>query len=195
MGWKKFNKKFGVYYTPREIVYYMARKSLIYYLNRKLKIPAEYIEALLILEDLDELKDKFPKAGKEIINKKREIVSVIKDLKIVDPAVGSGAFPMGILHELIAKRFSLGDKTDITDMKKDIIQNKIGKQQISPSMLTLYLGFDKPLKDLGNDSYSTIFFKCVSWPQFAHLSSSLALSVIVRSSLATTLSHPKGFKE
>ena len=32
---------------------------------------------------------------------------------------------MGILHELIAKRFSLGDKTDITDMKKDIIQNNI----------------------------------------------------------------------
>jgi type II restriction/modification system DNA methylase subunit YeeA len=60
-------------------------------------------------------------------NKPKNIneLEYLKKIKILDPAIGSGAFPMGILHELIAKRISLGDKTDITDMKKDIIQNNI----------------------------------------------------------------------
>jgi len=49
-------------------------------------------------------------------------------------------------------------KDMLPENEKSIIEKKIGKQQISPSMLTLYLGFDKPLKEIGNSSYSTMFF-------------------------------------
>ncbi|SNR68908.1 Eco57I restriction-modification methylase domain-containing protein [Desulfurobacterium atlanticum] len=134
---ENYRKGTGAFYTPREIVYYMARKSLIYYLNRKIKVPAEYIEALLILEDLDGLKDKFPKAGEEIVNKKKEIVSAIKNLKIVDPAVGSGAFPMGLLLEMVRLIRILEEDIDEYKLKKELIQNCIYGVDKDPSAVDI----------------------------------------------------------
>ncbi len=49
----------------------------------------------------------------------------IKEMKILDPAIGSGAFPMGMLHEIVEKRLELGDKTDIATIKIETIQNSI----------------------------------------------------------------------
>ena len=49
----------------------------------------------------------------------------IKNIKILDPAIGSGAFPMGILHEVIKIREELGDKTPLSKLKKEVIENSI----------------------------------------------------------------------
>ncbi len=88
-------KATGSYYTPREIVDYMVTQSLENYLKTN-------------LEGVDELDSKL---GKLLLNKDdinpfdyQEtliIVNLINDLRIVDPAVGSGAFPMGILNKLV----------------------------------------------------------------------------------------------
>ncbi|MEA1983216.1 MAG: Eco57I restriction-modification methylase domain-containing protein, partial [Campylobacterota bacterium] len=56
---------------------------------------------------------------------KKIMIIVLKKIKVLDPAIGSGAFPMGILHEIIAARVHLGDKTPLSKMKREIIENSI----------------------------------------------------------------------
>jgi len=82
----------GSYYTPRTIVDYMVDQSLKQYLITKTKIDEDRITALLSYE------------APEVALSEREkgsIISVIDEIKIIDPACGSGAFPMGILHKML----------------------------------------------------------------------------------------------
>ena len=115
---KKFNKEYGVYYTPREIVHYMCRQSLIYYLSNELqgvvsiKDITEFIENGRDVIENDETVEKKGRETRtyqyklpEAIRKNAEIIDKkLKDIKIVDPAVGSGAFPVGMMHEIIQAR-------------------------------------------------------------------------------------------
>jgi NOL1/NOP2/fmu family ribosome biogenesis protein len=61
----------------------------------------------------------------------------IKKIKILDPAIGSGAFPMGMLHEILEKRITLGDTQDISSMKREIIENAIYGIDIEPSAVEI----------------------------------------------------------
>ena len=86
-------KATGSYYTPREIVDYMVEESLREYL--KTKLPDINQHKLDILLSYSE---KVPDFSDE---EKQKIISAIDEIKILDPACGSGAFPMGILHKLV----------------------------------------------------------------------------------------------
>lgn len=87
-------KATGSFYTPREIVDYMVDESLVAYLKDKLT--AEDAEKkLLQLFAYDDLPHGFKDAETETL------IDAIDHLKALDPAVGSGAFPMGILHKLV----------------------------------------------------------------------------------------------
>jgi hypothetical protein len=86
-------KATGSYYTPREIVDYMVEESLREYL--KTKVP----EAENILDDLFSYSDEKPNNISDDLRKK--LIEAIDQIKIIDPACGSGAFPMGILHKLV----------------------------------------------------------------------------------------------
>ena len=91
----------GSYYTPREIVDYMVETSLFEYIYGKFpEIDKEKVKILLSYSD------EVPEFSRE---EKQKLISAIDDIKILDPACGSGAFPMGILHKLV---FSL-QKLDI----------------------------------------------------------------------------------
>lgn len=61
----------------------------------------------------------------------------IKNIKVLDPAIGSGAFPMGMLHEIIEKRIALGDNTKLSTMKKEIIQESIHGVDIEASAVEI----------------------------------------------------------
>ncbi|MGC9140672.1 Eco57I restriction-modification methylase domain-containing protein, partial [Athalassotoga sp.] len=81
----------GSYYTPRQIVDYMVDESLKHYLIDKTSLDEKTIENLLSYhEDTVDIDDKI----------KEKIINAIDDLRIIDPACGSGAFPMGILQKL-----------------------------------------------------------------------------------------------
>jgi len=86
-------KATGSYYTPREIVDYMVEESLREYLKTKLPdIDEDKLDILLSYsEEVPDFSDE----------EKQEIISAIDEIKILDPACGSGAFPMGILHKLV----------------------------------------------------------------------------------------------
>lgn len=108
---KELNKKFGAFYTPREIVHYMTKESLISYLINNLKGKKEDNERKV--RKLFELKEQFLTKREEItedIFKElwdviEEIENLLQKVKILDPAIGSGAFPMWILHEVSTIRY------------------------------------------------------------------------------------------
>ena len=61
----------------------------------------------------------------------------LKSIKVLDPAIGSGAFPMGVLHELVDLRRHLGDTTELANLKKEIIENSIYGIDIEPSAVEI----------------------------------------------------------
>jgi adenine-specific DNA-methyltransferase len=85
-------KATGSYYTPREIVDYMVEESLREYL--KTEVP----EAQKILDDLFSYSVEELDISKDL---RLKLIHAIDQIKIIDPACGSGAFPMGILHKLV----------------------------------------------------------------------------------------------
>ncbi|RLC34973.1 MAG: hypothetical protein DRH33_08870, partial [Candidatus Nealsonbacteria bacterium] len=152
----KFNKKFGVYYTPREIVHYMCQKSLINYLHtvvnqelRKqpvrapkqikligpkepeqlgfhtdkevvdkkaieelIKYGEQFTEneaiALIKEQNIEEGKQKSSKTKPQLsesIRKNAKLIDAkLADIRVCDPAVGSSAFPVGMMAEIVKAR-------------------------------------------------------------------------------------------
>ena len=88
-------KQTGSYYTPRAIVDYMVDEALVAVLSQKCNVTKDWLRSLL---DYAQTSDN----GKKWSDNPEAdcIVEAISQLKIIDPAVGSGAFPMGILHKL-----------------------------------------------------------------------------------------------
>ncbi|MXV77292.1 hypothetical protein F4001_02975, partial [Candidatus Poribacteria bacterium] len=95
-------KMTGSYYTPRAIVDYMVEEALVATLSQKCQ-PTDtndvaWDERLRYLFDYAKM---FDDASEWFDDCETDaIVKTISELKILDPAVGSGAFPMGMLHKL-----------------------------------------------------------------------------------------------
>lgn len=112
------NKDKGAFYTPKEIVRYMCQESLIAYLETNTSIAKEKICQFVLSpeEGVADIPD----------NKKPKLLTALEEVKICDPAIGSGAFPMGLLNELLHCREALsGEHYDRAEIKKSIIQNNI----------------------------------------------------------------------
>lgn len=86
-------KATGSFYTPREIVDYMATESLVQYLHNKTNLPQGKLRPIFKMMDKQELD--FSKAETEAI------LDALDKVKILDPACGSGAFPMGVLQKIV----------------------------------------------------------------------------------------------
>lgn len=95
-------KATGSFYTPREIVDYMVEESLKNHIKTRLR---PKVEEKRLDEWLAELFDKTAAAEKRELPFDDEIAAEIREslysCKILDPACGSGAFPMGILHCMV----------------------------------------------------------------------------------------------
>ncbi|HPR59108.1 MAG TPA: TaqI-like C-terminal specificity domain-containing protein, partial [Bacteroidales bacterium] len=112
-------KQSGSFYTPREIVSYMVDESLIAYLNTKCPgTGEEQIRSLFAPGD-----NKFTFGEKE----RFLLTESLKSAKILDPACGSGAFPMGVLNRMVDLLQKLGDEECSTpyEQKLHLIQNCI----------------------------------------------------------------------
>ena len=116
------NRDKGAFYTPKEIVQYMCKESLIQYLLNTFQEQKD-IEAFIRFHTVSPLLAE--KENAVLLNKK------LDDIKVCDPAIGSGAFPIGMLQEIFeAKRFIypyLKTNKDFkpADVKKNIIQHSI----------------------------------------------------------------------
>ena len=110
------NKDKGAFYTPKEIVTYMCRESLIAYLQTDIEDEATK-DAIRQFVTTHQLQKHLP----------GNIDQRLKDVKICDPAIGSGAFPMGLLKELFQCRTALEgiEQSKAAEIKKHIIQQNI----------------------------------------------------------------------
>ena len=194
----KFNKQFGVYYTPREIVHYMCQQSLINYLaaqfdggaviyekpgdeqtyllgnigkkgqldltiehTENLVISKEDIEKLIHLgerlsenEELALIKQQKINEGHQktsdyklqlpesIRNNAKAIDGKLASVKICDPAIGSGAFPVGMMSEIVRTRnvlsnFINDDDRTIYKFKRDCIENSLYGVDIDPGAVEI----------------------------------------------------------
>ena len=116
------NREKGAFYTPKEVVEYMCKESTIQYLSNHFPKEAN-IEAFVRNHQVSEYFSKRENAV--ALNQKIDVI------KVCDPAIGSGAFPIGILNELFeAKKFiypylKTNQEFNPAKVKKDIIQNSI----------------------------------------------------------------------
>ncbi|MBE3143621.1 MAG: Eco57I restriction-modification methylase domain-containing protein, partial [Planctomycetes bacterium] len=92
-------KQTGSFYTPREIVNYMVDEALIAYL--KGKVEESSTKAANVEPNLRHLFSYDEEGHNFTPNEVEVLIAGIDKLKALDPAVGSGAFPMGILHKLV----------------------------------------------------------------------------------------------
>ena len=127
------NKAKGAFYTPKEIVRYMCKESLIAYLGA-ICFPAD--EKNTNCEDVVGSKIRTFVETHEFpgeLEPYRDILDrALREVKICDPAIGSGAFPMGLLNELWRCREALTADNSCSlitvhrsQLKKEIIENNI----------------------------------------------------------------------
>lgn len=224
----KFNKQFGVYYTPRDIVHYMCQQSLINYLYTEFNdgmttyeklgikqtdmlgnmgksgqldltiehkerpaIPKEDIETLIHYgeritetEAIAIAKEENISAGKQKTTKTKSFLSEnirsnaqkidekLSSIKVCDPAIGSGAFPVGMMTEIVRTRNVLSNFIKDNDrspyrFKRECIENSLygvdvdsGAVEIAKLRLWLSLVVDeddiKTIKPLPNLDYKIV---------------------------------------
>ncbi len=169
----KDRKSKGAFYTPREIVHYMCQESLINYLVRKTSLPEEAIRDFILFgdfmkgEDTDKSKRlgnggmfispqlfKVNETGEVIVNKLKDIDDALASVRVADPAVGSGAFPLGMVNEIVrarenitayisigmnanAKRLMYKNERSPYALKLNTIRNSIFAVDIEPSAIDI----------------------------------------------------------
>lgn len=126
------NKDKGAFYTPKEIVHYMCKESLKAYLfaqdenhfgNNELAKQA--IDKIIQQQELNDDEKQFAEKNAY------KIIGALEQVKVCDPAIGSGAFPMGLLQEIFNALVYLqelkGFKKGVSDadIKKHIIEESI----------------------------------------------------------------------
>ena len=99
----------GSFYTPREIVNYMVDESLIAYLGNN-----DFVRSLFSSDF------SFDEAEAEEYKRTAER---LKRVKILDPACGSGAFPMGLLNRIVEILERISPDENVYDLKLLVIEN------------------------------------------------------------------------
>lgn len=166
-------KSKGAFYTPREIVHYMCQESLINYLTNTLQIEEGAIREFILygdfMKDEDTVKEKrqgngemyiseklfkLDSDGKIIVDRLKDMDEALKNVRVADPAVGSGAFPLGMLNEIVRARQNISAYMGITmnstdkrmmyqmdrsphNLKYETIKNCIFAADIEPSAVDI----------------------------------------------------------
>lgn len=166
-------KSKGAFYTPREIVHYMCQETLIQYLINETGLKEQDIRDFILLGDFlkdeDTSKDrrqgnsdmlisedifKINKDGTVVANRLADIDIALSNIRVADPAVGSGAFPLGMLNEIVRARQNISAYMAITmnpyetrmmynnerspyNLKLQTIKNCIFASDIEPSAVDI----------------------------------------------------------
>ncbi len=153
----KDRKSKGTYYTPREIVHYMCQESLISYVETELKgsVTHQDIETLIqygetaiehdahISDKGRETKTYLFKLQRSIRDNARVIDDKLSTVRVCDPAVGSGAFLVGMMNEIVRSRNALTSYLDgengrsVYDFKRHAIQSCLYGVDIDPGAVEI----------------------------------------------------------
>ena len=152
----KDRKSKGTYYTPREIVHYMCVQSLLNYLATELegKVSKEDCEKLIkygegvreneawVEEKGEETQRYYYKLSESVRANAKLIDEKLISIKVCDPAIGSGAFPVGMMTEIVRIRKTLssyikGSGRTLYNFKWDCIHNSLYGVDIDPSAVEI----------------------------------------------------------
>ncbi|MGI5880408.1 MAG: Eco57I restriction-modification methylase domain-containing protein, partial [Syntrophomonadaceae bacterium] len=130
-------KSKGAFYTPREIVHYMCQESLINYLVNEVSVPYEDMKEFILYGELIKDADSRSQVGygrdfaikQSIYDNIVKIDDALKNVKVADPAVGSGAFPLGMLNEIVRARNNITEYIIRKD-KEGFFNRKFGEDFI-----------------------------------------------------------------
>lgn len=133
--------KTGTFYTPKEIVHYMCQESLCEYLKTNLQKNNHWPTDESDINQLEASLQRFvkQKLASGIIDYDKPLAKALKEVRICDPAIGSGAFPMGLLNEIyhcvhklhdespdkVGDVWGIGKTWQGNKVKLNIIQNSI----------------------------------------------------------------------
>ena len=150
---EKEKRKYGSHYTPPLVVYYMCQESLINYLeiamhglirNEDIKIfihqgrQISQNDKSIFEHDANLEGLMLPKS---CIDHAEELDSLLANIKVCDPAVGSGAFPIGMLNEIVSARVLLGmhmrTNPSTYDLKLHAISNSIYGVDLDPGAVEI----------------------------------------------------------
>ena len=136
-------KSSGAFYTPRDIVAFICKESLREYLYSKVenKTFHQGIDLLIDYSDAEFLARKST-SGADLwgINSKtvtQTILEALDNFKVIDPACGSGAFPMGMIQLLVRSYERLLKSFDPYELKLSIIENNIFGVDIEPMAIEI----------------------------------------------------------
>ncbi len=130
----------GTFYTPREIVFFMCREAIRAHLLSERESDESYSKSIRhVLETSDQ---DWAKAGtnslRDVPKEHREqILTSISNLRSIDPACGSGAFPLGLLNVLTKVVLRLTPDANAHDVKAKILQNSIYGVDIEPMAIEI----------------------------------------------------------
>lgn len=169
----KDRKSKGAFYTPREIVHYMCQETLVSYLTDQTGLKNQDVRDFILLgdflKDKDTTKDKrqgvhdmmisdeifkIDQDGNIVVNRLKDIDDALANIRVADPAVGSGAFPLGMLNEIVRMRENISAYMAISmtsvekklmysnerspyALKRNTIQNCIFGADIEPSAVDI----------------------------------------------------------
>jgi hypothetical protein len=130
----------GSFYTPREIVEYMVDTSLKEYFKQK--IAKKDADTVVIEQKLNTLISYNDAEHGFSDTEKETLIKAIDEAKILDPACGSGAFPMGVLHKLVYILGKLDPGNELwrerQKKKLDDIQDSVIKKQLQENIDTAF---------------------------------------------------------
>ncbi|WP_276890789.1 Eco57I restriction-modification methylase domain-containing protein [Helicobacter japonicus] len=127
-----YNKSSGAFYTPREIVHFMCKNVLTRTLQERILHDESHLTQ--DTESPHAHKDSlynfifYKQSNDFIAQNATTITHTITSLNILDPAIGSGAFPMGMLSEILEALHTLNpslSRQDIARLKREIIEQQI----------------------------------------------------------------------
>jgi type I restriction-modification system DNA methylase subunit len=124
----------GAFYTPREIVDFMCRESLNEYLLRRLsskKLPSKVLSHLIYSSERD-FQDQDHNWRRDIKPYKASLIEALDELRVIDIACGSGAYPMGMMQLLLKVYSRLETRFDSKKTKFSIISKNLFGVDIEP---------------------------------------------------------------
>jgi type I restriction-modification system DNA methylase subunit len=142
--------KGGTYYTPRIIVNYLCQQNIINYLASRLegKVSRDDIETLIIRGEVlrefeaNRRKNEENRLPEAVRKYAKEIDRLLGKITVCDPAIGSGAFPVGMMQEIIKVRLTLASVEGMPertayDLKRHAIENSLYGVDIDPSAIEI----------------------------------------------------------
>lgn len=140
-------KATGSFYTPREIVDYMATESLVQYLHNKTAIHQDTLRPIFKMMDDQKLLNFSPK-------EKESILDALDKVKILDPACGSGAFPMGVLQKIVQALQKLDSDAEWWKKRQvSRITNAIVKKQLKEKLESSGVEYARKIGIIQNSLY------------------------------------------